>query len=356
MTIYRRTARVIVWLVQSRKVYLASGAVATRTINKSDKKGEFVTLVDEYLQQFAGLSGAHTARAKRYDLDRFNKSLMEQTGKTEGTLALSDFTHSTVSGFVESLLHGGESPATVSRRLATVKHFARMLSEQRRDFINPARQVKAPKADALRPHGLTSDELRSVANRTKERITERPTFSRLRDATLVQLLFETGLRADEVRLLRLKQFDTNLERISNVRTKGKRFRAVYIPSTMRAALQTYLDARAKELRRFFTVLPRSTNDDLPVFISTYGVKTEKLDSFLLAPKTVWRAVRSASVDKKLHPHLLRHSFALELLDETKDIRLVSQALGHSDVRVTMRYTEREEAEIAKAIERRRAKR
>ena len=333
-----------------------------KTTSAPHVSGEFSTLVQQYLTEFAGprlTSGkntvAHTALAKRYDLEKLTKSLSDQSGKKLEDLLLSDLTHANISGFVEQLLQRGESPATVSRRLATVKHFSRMLSELRRDFINPARQVKAPKSDTLRPHGLSSSELRAVANKTQARIAERPTFSRLRDATLVQLLVETGLRADEVRLLRLKQFDANLERISNVRTKGKRFRSVYLPSTMREPLKSYLLAREKELRRFFTVLTRLTNEELPVFVSTYGVDTKNLDSFLMAPKTVWRAVNSASVDKKIHPHLLRHSFALELLDETKDIRLVSQALGHSDVRVTMRYTEREEAEIAAAIERRRAK-
>lgn len=329
--------------------------MATPTVKKSKVRGEFTSLINDYIKQFADGNDSHTSRAKRYDLASLNHSLEDQTGKSAEKLKLSDFTHATISRFIEELLHRGESPATVSRRLATVKHFARMLSERRRDFINPARQVKAPKADVLRPHGLSSNELRAVADRTKERITERPTFARLRDATLIQLLVETGLRADEVRLLRLKQLDTNATRISNVRTKGKRFRAVYIPSTMREPLAKYLEAREKELRRFYTVLPRTTNIELPVFISTYSVDPQKPESFLLGPKTVWRAVRQASVDKKLHPHLLRHSFALELLDETKDIRLVSQALGHSDVRVTMRYTEREEAEIAAALERRRAK-
>lgn len=339
----------------SPKVYPSSSQVTTRLNKEAQKEGELVSCLNSYLLEFAGNTATHTARAKRYDLGRFESFILTYTGKSKASLSLEDFSHSAVSAFVDDLLERGESPATVSRRLATIKHFARMLAESRRDFVNPARQVKAPKADVLKPHGLSADELRSVAERTKERVAARPTFSRLRDATLVQLLFETGLRADEVRMLRLKQLDSDLSRISNVRTKGKRFRTVYIPSTMRKSLEGYLTARERELRRFFTVLPRNVNDDLPVFVSTYGVKPERLESFLLAPKTVWRAVRSASVDKKLHPHLLRHSFALELLDETKDIRLVSQALGHSDVRVTMRYTEREDAEIAAALERRRTR-
>ena len=57
-----------------------------------------------------------------------------------------------------------------------------------------------------------------------------------------------------------------------------------------------------------------------------------------------------SANMPLHPHLLRHSYALELLESSNDVRLVAQALGHSDVRITMRYTERKDEEIAQALE------
>jgi len=76
----------------------------------------------------------------------------------------------------------------------------------------------------------------------------------------------------------------------------------------------------------------------------------------MSPKSIWRAIRSCSVDTKLHPHLLRHTFASELLDSSHDIRLVAQALGHSDVRITMRYTERSDDEVAAALEQARKER
>ena len=69
---------------------------------------------------------------------------------------------------------------------------------------------------------------------------------------------------------------------------------------------------------------------------------------------MWRAINELSLDKELHPHLLRHSYALDLLNSSNDIRLVAQALGHGDVRTTMRYTERSEEEIASALEKSRS--
>jgi site-specific recombinase XerD len=124
---------------------------------------------------------------------------------------------------------------------------------------------------------------------------------------------------------------------------------------MRAPLKEYLAARERELARFFPKLSTQVNSTLPVFISSYGASSADLKSFELSPKSVWRAIRSFSVDTRLHPHLLRHTYATNLLDDSRDIRLVAQALGHSDVRITMRYTERGNEEVAEALEKSRSK-
>ncbi|MDZ4785307.1 MAG: tyrosine-type recombinase/integrase, partial [bacterium] len=89
---------------------------------------------------------------------------------------------------------------------------------------------------------------------------------------------------------------------------------------------------------------------LPLFISTYGAKINNAESFLMGAKTIWRAINELSNQTKLHPHLLRHCYALDLLNSSNDIRLVAQALGHGDVRITMRYTERTEEQVAEALE------
>ena len=75
----------------------------------------------------------------------------------------------------------------------------------------------------------------------------------------------------------------------------------------------------------------------------------------MGAKSVWRAVNELCKEYDLHPHLLRHSYALDLLENSNDIRLVAQALGHSDVRITMRYTERSDEEVARALEKSRRK-
>ena len=172
---------------------------------------------------------------------------------------------------------------------------------------------------------------------------------------LFNFLLDTGLRADEVRLLKFGQLDEELSWIKNVRTKGKRFRNVYITSQMRDELVLYTEERLKKLQEYFSRLPKTLNRKIPLFISTYNASVDKIDSFYMGAKTIWRAINELSSDTALHPHLLRHSYAMDLLNNSKDIRLVSQALGHSDVRITMRYTERSEHDLAIALENSRLK-
>jgi len=316
------------------------------------KKAPLCGVFDSYIRYYAS-GKSHTARAKRLDLEHFVNYLLFDKGYSKSEkLKVEDFSPSSVKHFVDHCLDQGQAPATVARRLATLKHMGRTLAERVPGFINPAREVKAPKVMPPKPKALSPKEVDHAKSRAKSRVKEKTSFIRVRNETLFALLIDTGLRADEVRLLRLSQLDEDLCWIKNVRTKGRQFRNVYITSSMRPELQAYLTLREKELRRFYSKLPRSENRALPVFISNYNATPGAPDTFLMGAKSIWRAINELSTDTgtPLHPHLLRHSYATELIDSSKDVRLVSQALGHSDVRITMRYTERKEEEIAKALE------
>lgn len=324
------------------------------SLGQSDQRvsrSRFQLASESYLQNYA-LGSSHTARAKRSDLRLFVEFLRKLRRKKKADeLLMTDWDHGSVQQFVEHCLQRGESPTTVARRLATLKHFGRVLAERFTGFINPAREVKAPHVGATRPQGLSRQEIAAIRANADSRIAARPSFNRRRNKLLFDLLLDTGLRADEVRLLRMSQIEEDLDWIRNVRTKGKRFRNVYITSAIRDELRDYLKARADVLQRFYPKLSAGVAGKLPLFISTYNASAADPESFLMGSKSVWRAIKELLPSKGIHPHLLRHSFALDLLEESNDIRMVAQALGHSDVRVTMRYTEREEQEIAHNLER-----
>lgn len=307
-------------------------------------------IVDSYIRYYAS-ANSHTARAKRLDLKCFFDFLCKMKGYSKHEkLKVKDWDFSSVQRFVDDLLMRGEAPSTAARRLATLKHMGRTLAEKVAGFVNPAREVKAPKVNPLVPKAIDKKEIRQIRSRAKSRHKEKDSFNRLRNQTIFDFLLDTGLRADEIRMLRMSQLDEALEWIENVRTKGRRYRNVYITSAMRPGLKLYLEERAKVLKKFYAKLPRNVDRTLPLFISTYDANPGKPESFLMGSKTIWRAIHELTSDTPLHPHLLRHSYALDLLKTSNDVRLVAQALGHSDVRITMRYTERSNQEIAAALE------
>lgn len=323
-------------------------------------------LYKNYMDYYAATS-SHTGKAKRLDLDKFLRFLAEDLrGCKVSELVVKDWDHAAVQRFVEFCLRSGAAPATVARRLATLKHVGRTLAERVPGFVNPAREVRPPTQKALRPKALTVEEIRDVKEIAAQREaalqggtrgkTSSTKFGGLRNKTLLNLLLDTGLRVDEIRTLKMRQLDPQLRWIESVRTKGRKYRNVYISTEARAELKVYLEEREKELQRRYPGLAGRSKRDLPVFISSYRVDSERPESFEISPKTVWRIINGFSVNTRLHPHLLRHSYAHEILRESKDIRLVAQALGHSDVRTTMKYTERTESEIARVTEQARRRR
>lgn len=307
--------------------------------------------IKSYLDYYAA-GDSHTAKAKRLDVKHFLSFLQKYRGYgSADKLTIEDWDKSSVERFIESRLAHGEAPATVARRLATLKHMGRTLSEQIENFKNPTKEVRPPKQQALKPHAVPPLEIETVKSRAEVRISEKNgAFTRVRNRMLFLLLLDTGLRADEVRLLTRGQLTDDLEWLQNVRTKSRRYRNVYITSAVRTDLEHYLSRRETELKRFFPKLPLSSDKSLPLFISSYDADASKPLSFRMGAKSVWRAINELSNETHLHPHILRHSYALELLENSHDIRLVAQALGHSDVKITMRYTEQTDNALVHALE------
>lgn len=312
-------------------------------------KNPLSAAIDQYTRYHAAGS-SHTARAKRLDITAFTDFLEHYRRKSYDSLLLSDWDASSVEEFIDQRLSKGEAPATVARRLATIKHLGRFLAENNPGYKNPAKDSRPPKLKASAPQGLTAGEIKAIRELCAKRLKDKDTFIRQRNVMLFEFLLDTGLRAEEARVLKLGQLDSELAWISNVRTKGRRFRKVYISSETRTTLTRYLELRAAELKKFYPKLTKTQSENAPLFPSLFKAKAEKPESLLMGAKSVWRAIHELSVETKLHPHLMRHCFALDLLDSSRDIRLVSQALGHSDVRITMRYTERTDEDVAKALE------
>lgn len=157
-----------------------------------------------------------------------------------------------------------------------------------------------------------------------------PLIIQLRNKAIVELFFSTGLRISE--LCNLKIDDVNLKRDEfSVRGKGSKVRLVFLNNQAKSAIQNYLDKR---------------HDTNPYIFISHDRAVEGRENLKeqepLTPRSIQRMIKKmakiAGINKKVTPHVLRHSFATDLLNNGADIRSVQTMLGHSSITTTQIYT------------------
>ncbi len=152
----------------------------------------------------------------------------------------------------------------------------------------------------------------------------------LRDKAILETLFSTGLRLSELCNLN-RYIDINRGEIS-VRGKGEKVRVVFFSDTAKKALKNYLEARGDTEELLFVSLSKKGNVLGPI-----------------TPRSVQRLVdryaRKAGIAKKVHPHILRHSYATDLLINGADVRSVQALLGHASIVTTQIYTHLTDKEL-----------
>ncbi len=157
----------------------------------------------------------------------------------------------------------------------------------------------------------------------------------LRDTALLQLFFSTGLRLSELCSLN-RDIDLSKDELS-VRGKGEKVRVVFISDSARDAIQKYLAKRADFLEPLFLNFSSNKNGLKKESSSKGSGSTSRL-----TPRSIERIVKQyaikAGISKKVTPHVLRHSFATDLLSNGADIRSVQMMLGHANIATTQIYT------------------
>lgn len=147
----------------------------------------------------------------------------------------------------------------------------------------------------------------------------------MRDRAILELFFSTGLRVSELASLN-RDLDLSKDEFS-IRGKGEKVRVVFLSTEAKDAIKTYLRAR-KDM-------------DDAMFIQT-STKKSKDGDLRITPRSIERLVRKyatlAGISKKVTPHVIRHSFATDLLQNGADIRSVQMMLGHANIATTQIYT------------------
>ncbi len=233
---------------------------------------------------------------------------------------VSDVTTDELERWLASMRADGLAASTISRRLAAVRSFFRhqVLLGARAD--NPAAAIKPPRRPRSLPRTLSPGEterLIEAANGTMPRT--------MRDRALVELLYGAGLRVSEALGLQKASVDLD-ERIVRVLGKGGKERIVPLGRPAAEAVRRYLALGRPHLDR------RHRPD---LFLNARGGALTRAGAFLLLRRL---AEKAGLEPERVHPHLLRHSFATHLLEGGADLRSVQEMLGHADLSTTERYT------------------
>lgn len=279
-------------------------------------------MIDDYLAhlQVERQMSAHTLDAYRRDLDA-----LQAWASAHESANLSLLRAEQLRAFVAAEHRRGLSPKSVQRRLSAVRSFYQWLLKHSRIAANPAAGLRAPKAPRKLPQVLDPDEA--------ARLVEVPTDAPLgrRDRALLELFYSSGLRLSELCGLRWHDLDLD-EGVVTVLGKGSKQRVVPVGSHARRALAEWRTESA------------AANDAF-VFPGRSGPISQRAVQLRLK-----QLAQRQGLFKRVHPHLLRHSFASHVLESSGDLRGVQELLGHADIATTQIYTHLDFQHLAKVYD------
>ena len=256
----------------------------------------------------------HTRRAYVSDLRQLARSLPEGVRPAEVTA-------SEVRAFLAGL-HAQVGPATLGRKLASLRAFFRFQVREGHCALDPTAGVPTPRTPKRLANPLPVDDCATLIEHGAG-----DDRAELRDRALAELLYGAGLRVGEVASLDVRDVDLHRGDV-RVLGKGAKERVVPLPAQTRASLAAYLDSRrAPGLLAEPLFLARRPRRD--------GARRLGVRDIRRILKR--RASRAGLVDR-VHPHRLRHSYATHLLDMGADLREIQELLGHVSLSTTEKYT------------------
>jgi len=260
--------------------------------------------------------------ASPYTVRNYTTDLMDffRFLSTKGISSLQEVDKHTLRDYLSQVMEQGLAKASIARKLSAIRSFYRYLLREEIISTSPVATTSSPKLDQRLPSFLTTEEM--------VQLLETPDLSNpvgQRDQALMELLYASGLRVSELVKLNLEQVDLDSREI-RVWGKGSKERMVLMGKPAAGALSTYL-SRGRP-----TLLGKNRSSAL--FLNRYGKRLPERR----VQKILDKYASIAGINKRVHPHLLRHTFATHLLDGGADLRVVQELLGHADLSSTQIYT------------------
>ncbi|MGA2140988.1 MAG: tyrosine recombinase XerC [Brevinematales bacterium] len=267
-----------------------------------------------YIRYEKGCS-ANTLISYKKDLEELSAFLESQRLNS-----MEDITYKHLHLYISSLGKSGWKPATIERKVASLKSLFKYMI--RTDVIhkNPAALISSPKKEKRLPAVLENSEMTELIGH----IPETDPLS-IRNKAIVVLLYASGLRVSELTGLDLGEIDFG-EGVILVTGKGNKQRIVPAGATALLMMKKYLAVRRE--------LAPKTGDTGALFLTKSGKRIQdRMIRYIIN-----RYIGELSIQKHVSPHTLRHTFATHLLQNGAGIRVIQEMLGHESLSTTQIYT------------------
>ena len=266
----------------------------------------------QYLELERGLS-ANSVQAYRRDISEFRKMFKIKNDYTVSYRVVNDF--------IAQLTLANRRPASIARKISSVRNFYRYLTE--RDLVaeNPFEYARVPRIARYHPDYLTVNDI--------ETMLKQPDLEKkngIRDAAILEVLYGTGMRISELINLKMSAVYGEVGFITVV-GKGNKERLVPFGHYAREAVEKYLVEVREPLR--------AQCESEHLFLSRNKARFSRVGVW----KIIRKYARQAGIAKKVTPHVFRHSFATHMIDGGADLRTVQELLGHASITTTQIYTQ-----------------
>ncbi|MBF6599362.1 MAG: tyrosine recombinase [Dehalococcoidia bacterium] len=314
--------------------------------------GDIDALIGRYLTYLTAERNLSRFTTRNYasDLRQFFEHL-EGTGVSPLSVTRVGFR-----AYLAALIEARVAPGSISRRTSSVRSFYRWLRLEGVMQDDQLANVRGARQPRRLPHVLSLDDITALIAAA-----DGDAPADMRDRALLELLYACGLRVSEVHGLNIGSIDLE-QRTALVCGKGNKERLVLMGEPARRAVDRYLRAARPQLIRARPRRQPASEDRAARASSAGGTASEAL--FLnrsggrLSQRRIQLIVRAyalaAGIDARVHPHLLRHTFATHLLDGGAELRVVQELLGHANPNTTQIYLhvteERQRAVVEQSLD------
>ena len=270
---------------------------------KLDNKSYQLKIIDEYIEYLEKIKGysKNTITSYKTDIKKYFEYINTKNKK-----------YYEIEKYVQSLSKSKYAKSTVNRKIVSISSFFNWCINQKKLNIKDIKQIKNIKTDRKLPTILTSNYINNLLDTIPT-----STSKEIRDRTIIEILYSSGLRVSELTNLKVNDFKNN----KSLKVLGKGNKVRILPMTDKSF--NYMNLWISKYRSEY----KNEKSGNYIFLGVRGGK--------ISDREIQRIV---NLRLGTFPHSIRHTFATHLLDGGADLRVVQEMLGHTDPSTTQIYT------------------